>query len=71
MNSGGGGSNSRPNRQGIVLPISSHLTILLGSLSIILLFGFMAQLFMARNMLEISKEALSLDLKMGVGPGSH
>ena len=35
--------------------------ILLGSLSIILFCGFMAQLFMARNMLERSKDVLSRD----------
>ena len=33
-----------------VLPISSHVTILLGRFSIMLLFAFMAQVCMAQNM---------------------
>ena len=43
---------NRPNRLRFVLPISSHVTILLGSFRIILLFVFMAQLCMTQNMLE-------------------
>lgn len=39
-----------------VLPISSHMTILLGSFSIILLFAFIAYIFMARNMVTKSKD---------------
>ena len=42
----------------IGLPISSHVTILVGSFRIILLFAFMAQLCIARNMLEKSKDVL-------------
>ena len=47
---------NRPNRLRFVLPISSHVTILLGSFSIIIPFVLMAQLCMARNMLEKSKK---------------
>ena len=50
-----------PNRLRFVLPISSHVTILLVSFSIIRLFAFMAQLCMARNMLLKSKGVLSRD----------
>ena len=53
--------SNRPNQLRFVLPISSHVAILLGSFSIILLFAFMAQLCMARNMLEKSKRVLSRD----------
>ena len=45
---------NRPNWLRFVLPISSHVTVLFGSFSIMLLFAFMAQLFMERNMLEES-----------------
>ena len=55
---------NRPHRLRFVIPISSHVIMLLGSLSIILLFAFMAKLCMARNMLGKSKEVLSRD-------GSH
>ena len=48
-------AGNRPDRLRCVLSISSHVTILLRSLSIILLFAFMAQLYMARNMLKKSK----------------
>ena len=41
---------NRPNRLRFVLPISTHVTIPLGSLNIVLLFVHMAQLCMARNM---------------------
>ena len=51
----------RRNLLGFVLPISSHVTILLGSFGIILLVAFMAQLCLARKMLEKSKEILSRD----------
>ena len=51
----------RRNRLRFVLPISSHVTIPLGSFSIILLFAFMAKLCMVRNMSEKSKEVLSRD----------
>ena len=51
----------RPNRLRFVLPISSHVTIPLGSFSIILLFAFMAQLRTVRNMSERSKDVLSRD----------
>ena len=40
----------RPNRLRFALPISTHVTIPLGSLSIVLLFAHMAQLCMVRNM---------------------
>ena len=53
--------NNRPNRPRFVLPISSHVTILLGSFSIILLFAFMAQLCTVRNLSEKSIEVLSKD----------
>ena len=49
------------NRLKFVLPISSHVTITLGSFSIILLFAFMAQYYTVRNMSEKSKEVLSRD----------
>ena len=39
-----------PSRLRFVLPISTHVTILLGRLSILLLFAIMAQLCTARNM---------------------
>ena len=42
-----------------VLNISSPVTILLGNFSLKLLFAFKAQLCMARNMLEKSKDVLS------------
>ena len=42
-------------------PPLSDVAILLGSFRIMLPFAFMAQLCMARNMLEKSKEALSRD----------
>ena len=45
-----------PNRVWFVSPISNHVTILLGRVSITLLFVFTAQLCMARNMLRRSKE---------------
>ena len=52
---------NRPNRLRFVLPISSHMNIHLGNLSIVQLFSFMAQLWTARNMLEKSEEVLSRD----------
>ena len=56
-------SANSPNRQRFLLPISSLVTILLGSLSIILPFAFMAYLSMPpRNMLvRESKLDLSRD----------
>ena len=48
--------DNRPNRLRFVLPISSHETILLRSFSIMLLVALVAQLRMARNTLEESKE---------------
>ena len=51
----------RPNQLRFVLPISSHLTILLGSFSIMLLFAFITQHYMAQNMLKKSKGVLSRD----------
>ena len=45
----------RPNQLRFVLPISSHMNMPMGSFAIMLLFAFMAQLCMARNMLEKSK----------------
>ena len=38
---------NRPNRLRFVLPISSHVTMPMGSFGIMLLFAFMAQLCMA------------------------
>ena len=52
---------NRPNRLMSVLPISSHVTILLGSFSFTLLSALMAQFWMARSMLEKSKDLLSGD----------
>ena len=49
----------RPNRLKFVVPISSHVTILLGSFNIMQLFTFMAQLYMTRNMLEKSQDDLN------------
>ena len=49
------------NQLRFVLSISSHVNILLGSLSIIILFAFMAQLCMAQTMSKKSKEVLSGD----------
>ena len=54
-------NQNRPNWLRFVLPISSHVIIPLGSFSIILLFAFMAQLCMVRNMSENSKEVLPRD----------
>ena len=48
--------DNRPNRIRFVLPIPSHVTLLLGSFSIILVSAFMAQVFMAQNMLKKSKD---------------
>ena len=45
---------NRPNQLRFVLPISSHMTILLGSFSIMLLFAFVAQPCMAQQRLIIS-----------------
>ena len=53
--------DDRPNFLGFVLPISSHVIMPMGSCGIILVFGLMAQLCMARNMLENSKDVLSRD----------
>ena len=54
-------SHYRPNRLRFVLPVSSHVTISLGSLSIMLLFASMAHLCMARSTLQKSKEVLLRD----------
>ena len=51
--------SNRPNRLMFVLPISSHVTKLLPTFSITLLFALMVQLFMARNLSEKSKDILS------------
>ena len=53
--------NRRNRLRSVLLPISSHVTILLGSFSIMLPFALMAQLSMARNMLGKSKDVLSRD----------
>ena len=50
-----------PRSLGLLYPFQSHVTKLLGSFSIILLFAFMVQLGMARNMLEKSTGVLSRD----------
>ena len=51
----------RLNRLKFVVPNSSHVTILLGSFSIILLSELMEQVCMARSTLEKSKDLLSGD----------
>ena len=51
----------RPNRPRLLLSVSGLVTILLRRFDIILLFAFAAQLSMARNMLDKSKDFSSRD----------
>ena len=54
------GKENRLYRLRHVLPISNHVTTLSGSFSI-LLYAFMSQLFLARNMVKNSKDVLTID----------